>query len=552
MASAARRFVVICMVTLVSLTGFAQSQPIAEQQAEPTGIVQIENGPVRGRISKGMQQFLGIPFAAPPIGALRWRSPQPLTERWSSPRETVAFGGTCPQTLTIGVFAAKSRTEDCLYLNIYGPKKAKPGDKLPVLVWIYGGGLYGGESNDYDGSRLAEVGNVLVVTVNYRANIFGFLALKGLDDEGAPSANYGLMDQQFALQWVKRNIAGFGGDSGNITVAGESSGAQSVLLHIISPAAAGVFQHAILESGSLLPRIVGVAVAQARGEAFVAAAGCVRPTPVLAIACLRALSVEDIQAKAAQFMGVPLLAIDGTIITQTFEQAFRSGSFNHVPVIDGTNKDEFRLSLALEEEAKHAPLTADQYVKRVTNGEGIIPGFGDTAPTMLAAYPLADYASPSAAYGALATDGFYNSACDALDLDAAMSRYAPVYAYFFADEDAPSYFPPASFPMGAYHTSELAYLFPGYHGARGTYHPLSPSQASLSNDMIHYWTAFAKSGNPNGRNTPEWAPYAPETNSGVLILELPAPKTESVKALNASQKCELWASLPANLHTLRR
>lgn len=189
-------------------------------------------GPVQGVLQDGVQRFLGIPFAQPPVGALRWRPPQTPASH-SAPLLATHFGPHCPQTEIYSGFNTPSTSEDCLYLNVFAPQGAAAGSKLPVMFWIFGGGFVGGEADDYDGSKLATQGHVIVVTINYRVGVFGTFALPSLAAEGPLHSNYAVLDQQRALQWTQRNIAGFGGDPGNITVFGESAGALGVYAHLI-------------------------------------------------------------------------------------------------------------------------------------------------------------------------------------------------------------------------------------------------------------------------------------------------------------------------------
>ena len=281
--------------------------------------VRTESGLVSGLVNNEGYQYLGIPFAAPPVGELRWRPPQPPA-RWSGVREAMKFGNACPQTQPLAGFAAKSDTEDCLYLNVFTrgtvPKTVlKPPGLRPVMVWIYGGGYYAGRSDDFNGSKLVRNG-VVVVTFNYRVNVFGFLAVPSLDAEGHKFANYGIMDQQAALVWVQRNIAAFGGDPDNVTIFGESSGGRAVWDHMISPLSRGLFHRAISQSGSMDPQYP-LADVERTGKAFARAVGC----PEATAECLRGLSVQEIQA--GKFNKLDHVAIDGAVITQTRRQPSR-------------------------------------------------------------------------------------------------------------------------------------------------------------------------------------------------------------------------------------
>jgi para-nitrobenzyl esterase len=517
----------------------------ADAEIVRTGVVQINDGPIRGYKSEGVDIFLGIPYAAPPVGALRWMPPQPV-DPWRKVLDALAFGNTCVQTNTLGGFAAPSNHEDCLYLNVFAPPLGdddKDGHdegsrKRPVMVWIYGGGNFDGESNDYDARKLARDGGVVVVSLNYRLNVFGFLAHPALDSEGHAAANYGLMDQQFALRWVQRNIAAFGGDPRNVTIFGESAGGVNVMANMASPTAKGLFHRGIVESRAVRPQPT-LAQAEAVGTAFAAAVGCLDQTA----ACLRSLSVQEIIGNGSNFLGAapspagaasPTLGIiDGTILTQSTTDALKSGQFNQVPVINGTNRDEWRWFVGQTELATGHIMTAADYP------DSILGFFGATnGPLVLAQYPLAAYNSPSEAFAAAVTAGFI--ACPARRINRLLVKYVPTYGYEFADETAPSSSPPVSFPYGTAHTYEIQYLFPHYHGATGIVNNLNPAQERLSDQMVSYWTTFAKSGNPNSEETPDWPRYD-ATLDQYQSLQLPIPFTTS--AFAGEHDCDFWDSL---------
>src|SRR5690349_12859070 len=251
-------------------------------------VVGTTNGPVRGLASGAVDEFLGIPYAAPPVGALRWRPPQPAA-RWSGVRDATQFAPHCPQPPT--PFGQASTSEDCLFLNVFTPSREGNASHRPVMVWIHGGALVTGESNDYIPTKLVEDG-VTVVTINYRLGALGFLAHPALADANGQSGDYGLMDQQAALRWVQRNIASFGGDPRNVTIFGESAGGLSVLSQVASPQARGLFERAIAESGSYNLTQASLSSAEAAGEAFAATAGCTSQTA----ACPRSLPVSAILA----------------------------------------------------------------------------------------------------------------------------------------------------------------------------------------------------------------------------------------------------------------
>jgi para-nitrobenzyl esterase len=234
------------LATIAVAAGLATGSP---GQAQEPLTINTASGAVIGTTVSGIESWLGIPYAAPPVGLLRWQPPQPATS-WATPMKANALPSSCAQNGDLGVFARAGGSEDCLYLNVYrSADVALSGQKLPVVVWIHGGALQVGQGGDYDPSKLATHGKAIVVTLNYRLGVFGFLAHPAIDGEGHDFANYGLMDQQAALRWIQQNIAVFGGDPANITIAGESSGGNSVMAHIASPLSAGLFQHVIAMSG---------------------------------------------------------------------------------------------------------------------------------------------------------------------------------------------------------------------------------------------------------------------------------------------------------------
>ncbi len=482
-------------------------------------------GPVRGQTVAGVDEFLGVPYAAPPVGALRWRPPQPAA-RWAGVRDAIRFAAHCAQPPS--PFGGAAGSEDCLYLNVFaGPARETHGPR-PVMVWIHGGGLSTGESDDYDPSPLVRRG-VVVVTINYRLGLFGFLAHPALADRpGGASGNYGLMDQQAALRWVRRNIAGFGGDPRNVTIFGESAGGLSVLSHLASPGAAGLFTRAIVESGAYDLTQASLATAEARGEAFATAAGCASQNA----ACLRALPVSAILAQTTSTGTQP--DIDGLVLTQSIGTALAAGRFNRVPIVNGSNRDEFRLFVAIQELTDGSPVTAAGYPSAIASALGVPAG---VAAVIAAQYPLSAYPSPAIALGALGTDALF--ACPALTVDQAASRYVPVFGYEFADENAPQpLLPPVSFPYGAAHASELQYLFNLPTAPFPT--PLPPVQARLAATMRAYWTNMATRGMPSGPSTPPW-PRFDRVGQRIQVLAPPVPRPETT--FGAAHKCAFWAAV---------
>jgi para-nitrobenzyl esterase len=512
----------------VGLTGLLVIAPFVARAADAPK-VQTSDGPIQGLYARGVTEFLGIPYAAPPVGDLRWRPPQPPA-KWSESLLTIAFGNTCVQNQA-GKFAHPSLTEDCLYLNVYTPKNyAEKSASRPVLVWFYGGGLIAGESNDYDGGKLADKGDSVVVTVNYRVGTLGFFAHPALDGEGHDIGNYGLMDQQFALKWVQANIANFGGDPHNVTIFGQSGGATAVMANLVSPKAAGLFQKIINESGT---HAVATPLSDAEkiGERFAAKAGCSQDVA----ACLRALSPATIVT-----LGPPsasFFILDGKIITQAPYESFKSGQFNQVPIMTGLTADEQAFFLPELQGGPPAPLSAAEF-------NAFVASFGNNwSSAILADYPLSSYASPSLAEIAVAQG---SKACTARSFDQLWSQYVPVYAYQFDDETAPSYLPKASYPTRAFHTSELPYLFPLFHGGQGTPHPLNDAQEHLSDQLVAWWTNFARTGNPNAHDDVKslWQKYSTTSDDVLMITQANTHMTSGYGSQtypeNMKNDCALW------------
>lgn len=479
-------------------------------------VVITSDGALAGTTTAGMNEFLGVPYAAPPVGQLRWQPPQPAAH-WSGVRAATAFGPHCAQPLS--PFGKGSTSEDCLFLNVFTPSGHSPANR-PVMLWIHGGALVTGESDDYPPADLVADGTV-VVTINYRLGALGFLAHPALTAQpGGPSGDYGLMDQQAALHWVQRNIRAFGGNPRDVTIFGESAGGLSVLSQLVSPGAHGLFARAIVESGAYNPTQASLATAEASGQVFAAKAGCADQTA----ACLRNLPVTTILANENTGYTPD---VDGLVLTQSLKPAFASGQFNRVPIVDGSNHDEWRLFVAVDE-LTGSPVTAANYQARISSTLGVPAA---TAAVIAAQYPLSAFPSPPIALGAVGTDAIF--ACNALTVDQSVSRFVPTFAYEFNDENAPQPFlPPVSFPYGAAHASELQYVF---HTA--TAGILSASQIRLADTMQRYWTDFAARGFPSSFGTPFW-PHFTAGSGRIQSLVPPQPGVETDFA--SEHHCAFW------------
>ena len=515
---------------LVAVLAFSSAALIAPRPAAADPVVKTDSGPVRGVTTGSIDKFLGIPYAAPPVGALRWKAPQPA-ERWHRPLDATHFANHCPQSAS--PFGVASTTEDCLYLNVFTPSDAHRDHgrdqwhRIPVMVWIHGGALVVGESDDYDPTRLVERG-VVVVTINYRLGALGFLAHPALTAESPDntSGNYGILDQQAALEWVQRNIGAFGGDPFRVTIFGESAGGLSVHTQLASPLAAGLFQRAIVESGAYSLTQQPLASAEAAGSTYSTSVGCSDQTA----ACLRAVGVPTLLQH--QGSGASPV-VDGRVLTQSIGVAFASGAFNQVPVLEGSNHDEWRLFVSLNGElVTHTALTAAAYPGAVAATLGI--PLATATFIVNTFYPLSAYASPSLALGALGTDAIF--ACSGRKAIRALSQQVPTFAYEFNDENAPQNFlPPVSFPYGASHASEIQYLFEIPSAVPVL--PLDGAQRHLAETMVTYWTNFAKAANPNGAHVPFWSAYDGATD---VYQSLVPPTPENETGFAGDHKCAFW------------
>ena len=462
----------------------------------------------------GGYAFRGLPYAAPPVGELRWRSPQPPNS-WHGVRDATHYAASCPQAPS-GFAGPGPFSEDCLFLNVATPTLRHEAHR-PVIVWIHGGGFTQDASRNYDGSKLAADGAV-VVTINYRLGALGFLAHPALASRpGGPAGNYGLMDQQAALRWVRHNIAQFGGDPRDVTIAGQSAGGLSVLAHLVSQGSRGLFQRAIVESGAFALNQQPLPAAEAAGETFAAQAGC----PDQTAACLRSLPVDDL-VDAFTAPAIPGV-VDGRVLTEPIGAALAAGRFARVPVLNGINHDEeliFVAGLGLAVSGGtfvHVPQPVNDDATYETAIAGVLGVSAARASEIAAEYPPATYGSALGALTVVVSDA--NFACPALQVDRWTSRRAPTFAYEFDDDTAPQRFasPDAGLPAIATHSSEIQYLF----DQPNTPVPatLNVEQESLADTMRTAWTRFAAAGNPSTHGV-GW----PSVGHSERVLSLVSPR----------------------------
>lgn len=475
--------------------------------AQASPIVAAPAGPVRGAAADGVQVYRGIPYAHPPVGERRWRPPAPLPP-WRGAREATEFGAACPQPASpFANHAAVS--EDCLFLNIWAPNTAR---KAPVLVWIHGGSLVSGAASEaiYDGAGFAGRG-VVVVSINYRLGVLGWLAHPGLSAESPDniSGNYGLMDQIEALRWVRRNIGAFGGDPDNVTIAGESAGALSVLYLMASPEARGLFHRAIAQSAYMITQpelrdgsFTNWLDAETLGVSLAGSLGADDP------AALRAMTAQTIVDGTARTAWFPLGNVDGRLLPRQLVETFDRGEQAPVPVLAGYNEGEIRsLRFLLPPAPASAALYSDEIRAR----------YGDLAEAFLARYP-----AETMAESMLATtrDALYGWTAERLAAKQT-ALGAPGFLYYFdhgypaADEGG----------FRAFHAAEIPFVF-GTTNNTPRYWPPVPQDARerrLSDAMLGYWAAFARDGLPRAPGEQAWPAYG-EDRAYMAFEDAPRPR----------------------------
>jgi para-nitrobenzyl esterase len=490
--------------------------PLASH-ADPL-LVATDRGLVRGAAGPGVVSFKGIPFAVPPVGVHRFAPPEAAAS-WSGILDATEYRSACPQLSRYGLTDA-SDDEDCLFLNVSVPAPPRTSastsaKKKPVLVWIHGGAYVGGSSNLYPLEYLSRSGDLVVVSVNYRLGVLGFISHPALP--AAHNGSLGLEDQREALRWVKRNIAAFGGDPGNVTLAGESAGAASVCMQLLAVnEARGLFQKAIVQSLGCGVHLDSVAAAGRSGVEIAKLVHCDDAAAV--IACLRSKTVRELLDAQVIVGGANVRAFAPSVgslsVPRQGAEAFSTGRFLRVPIINGGNRDEMRLYVAYAIAAGQA-VSADTYPRLLASM------YGDAAPEVLAQYPPASFSSLPAALGTVESDFLPGSAlsnCLYLQMAGDASRFVPLYEYEFADSHAPPEMDDPGFDMGAVHAAELPYFFPHIsHNSKINGPDLEPPSQQLSAAMVAYWSSFAHTGKPAPAGLPEWPRY--RTSADVMRFE---------------------------------
>jgi para-nitrobenzyl esterase len=507
-------------IGIVAALALTTARPVAGDPIKTTG------GLVGGSTiaEGGVRLYRSIPYAAPPVGELRWQAPKPVVP-WQGVLAPADFGPRCLQGRIFDDIVFKELSEDCLTLNIWTPARSA-GDRLPVLVWIHGGGFQAGAGAEprHDGEAFARK-NVVLVTINYRLGVFGFLAHPELTRESGRTAsgNYGLLDQVAALKWVRDNIAAFGGDSRNVTIFGESAGSFAVSALMASPLARGLFHKAIGQSGAffsvrggtLLPK--SLSEAEEHGTRFATTLGA------SSLAALRAKSGDEVLQAAMKMQPWFSPIVDGYFLPEPAAAVYAAGKQAPVPLLAGWNADEVRAGIVLAKQKPTAQTFTEEAGKR----------FGEHAAAILKAYPASNDAEAMESAAALANDTFIGySTWKWLEMHAKTTD-APVYRYSF-DRKIPvpanhkvNGVPATSADVGARHAGEIEYVF----GALKLSLPNVPWEAAdrtLSDAMTTYWANFARTGNPSGSGLPEWPRY--DETLQVLHLDTKIhPATDSLR-----------------------
>ncbi|MCA9575662.1 MAG: carboxylesterase family protein [Polyangiales bacterium] len=528
-----RALAVCALAATLCATGCSDSTPAPVPA--PTEVM-TAYGPVRGVAGDGFVGYLGIPYAAPPTGALRFAPPAAPTP-WTAPLDADTRPRACPQVIPI---LGAQTEENCLFVNVHVPAEVPPSG-APVLVWIHGGGFTLGEGVQTDGGTVGDVlareEGIVVVSMNYRLGALGFLshpALTRESDDGV-SGNYGLLDQVFALEWVRDNIRAFGGDPERVTIAGQSAGGVSVCAHLTSPRSQGLFHAAIVESGPC-ERTMTLAEGSAQGERFAAAlpTPCDTGTDSEVLACLRSTSAGDILATLPSsrdfltrtddtaFWGP---VVDGDVLPQSIGDAIRAGNVPDVPVLAGFTENEGRVFAALSE----VVIAPADYESALTD---LVGGPGAAADAVIAAYPL-DGEDPTVRYFDAIGDQLLT--CAARSSIVALGAQVDLYEYYYRYPDA-AFQLPTDFDLGAYHAAEVQFVF-GYR-ANAFIRRFNEDEQTMHDIIRSYWGAFVREGRPDATGLPAWPKYNAAVDNH-LVLDLAVETGTGA----AAARCAVWDAL---------
>lgn len=517
-----------------------------------TDKVKTDKGTVEGNETRLGAEYLGIPYAKPPVGKMRWKAPAPA-KRFKGILDATEVRSPCLQDDT-EVTDSRLGSEDCLFLNVYAPKKAK--GKLPVMVWFHGGAFINGSGNIYNGSKLANTANAIVVTVNYRLGPFGWLALPGLAAERSDGStgNYGLMDQQAALRWVKSNIGGFGGQSKNVTIFGQSAGGEAGFAHLTSPASQGLFSKVITQSGPVTLRFPTKDAAYEKYAPVAARAGC--PSggdPAAQVACLRKAKANKVLSAADETWDlVSRLGLDwtptndGALLPAPFQDMLAEGNFAQVPVMVGATAHEGKLFIGIYENNIGRAATDADIFERLNAFFAALSGLPESTTATITRNTIDRYAAdpryptPGLQGAGIVTDALFS--CSQATLRDSLSAKVPTYGYEFDDPNTPDVEIDAKFiDLGSAHDSELPYLFQ-IDPDTGKPPKLNKRQRALGVQMGEYWGQFARTGNPNGKGLPTWSPW--QADSGIAQSLQPGGSVGLAPgAFETEHQCSYWNAL---------
>jgi para-nitrobenzyl esterase len=504
-----------------SLTWLALFTPFALFAASSAPKVKTHSGEVEGKVVGTVHVFLGIPYAQPPVGDLRWKPPVPVS-KWSGVHKATEFGSHCMQGRVYGDmnFRDPGGSEDCLSLNVWVPTQSVS-KKIPVMVWIFGGGFVSGTTSEarQDGTNLAQTGGVIVVSMNYRVGIFGFFVHPELAKEsGRNSAgNYGLLDQLQALKWVHENIAAFGGDPDNVTIFGESAGSFSVSSQMASPLAKGLFQKAIGESGAAFSRS-GLSYDPVSVRAEKDAKLASDKLGVSTLAQLRAVPADKLVETFGNAPGAFAFGpdIDGYFLPESVPAIFAAGKQNDVPLLAGWNHDEGSFEVVFSPQKPTA-----ENMKEKAQAD-----FGDKADEFLKLYPIDTPEHVRRSALDYASDRFISmSTWEWIDAQGKTGKQ-PIYRYRFDMTPAPKN--PNAPRLGAYHSAEIEYVFGQLDSKTDT--TWTQEDRDVSHAMQKYWSNFARTGNPNGAGLANWPMYTATDGWPVMILKAePAAQKDDLR-----------------------
>ena len=504
----------------------------ATAPSESSGaLVRTKQGMVQGLTVGSVEQFRALPYAAPPLGHLRWRAPLP-PKPYSGTLHATTFPAPCVQGRALPDFP--SPNEDCLYLNLYRPAGSTEGKKMPVLIYFHGGGFAGNTASARDGVELAGGNDMIVIMANYRLGVFGWLGLSGLDAETpnhSSSGNYGFLDMLASLRWVHDNIATFGGDRDNVTIAGTSAGGIAVCTLMTAHLQERLFERAIVESGECTGTsgfIVSHQTALLQGAKFAAKVGCTDPKEFTS--CLRSKPAAALLS-ASEGLGISTANVGGNLMPKAPMEAIESGETDRIPVIVGANHDEQKRSPV---ETTGFPATEQDFQKYLKNA------FGPLASLVAGEYPPGAFADPAYAAGAAASDsGIPNGIgfCPMLmELGGALAKVTQTFAYELDDPRGSGVPDSTGFELGSLHTAEVGFLY-----AEKPMGPRTAEQMQLATRMQHYWATFARTGHPKD-GTHEW-PALQSGSGSVLRFQPSGDVLMSSPSVSAEHHCDFWARL---------